>query len=242
MAKKYLKKILDAAAEESDAFMQSGKGAGSREKFVVKPQAGMSFPDAEKYPNPDMRHGSGFGDTYGSPSQLVPKNSKTPKQIADFIGQHAAGNHGAELNDFGAGLKIKKPDGMSPNKPIRDQHMHEIPESKPQGGNYMTKGDEFIMKPNGKPNMDNFFKAKGPWVNGPFQKVPNPDNYVMKKPKSKFTMSDDDINVIGFTASAGAGLGGAISQGMDNSYEEFKKSQNSQSSAHSYWTRKKNGK
>lgn len=248
-SKKALKKILDAAAENSDQFMKSGKGTDTRNFVPVK---------GDIAPNPDRKHGSGFGDSYGPKSELVSKNTKTPKQLSDFISQHAAGNHGAKLDDFSNGLKIggNKPSSTWTEHPNQKAHhtkmakegraneigdhvpnkkdylyMHEIPQS--QGGtgpnadnymtkgfgggekNYMTKGDNSLTK----------FNAKDFYGNG---------GSIKKTTLGKGGLSDDDINVIGFTGAAGAGLGEGISSAMDDSYSSGKQN------AQSYWTNKKN--
>lgn len=216
--------------DESRAFYDSAKGTDTRNFVEMK---------GDMAANPDRKFGSGFGDSYGEKSKLVSKNNPrelTPKQLSDFIGQHAAGNHGAQLNDFGAGLKVKNPDGMSVGKPQRPDvmNMREIPAS--QGGD----GPDYIM--NGKKKLDGYvsvmdqlkgktpFNAKEYYKGGDFKSN-------IKSTKSKFTMSDDDMVIIG-TGAAGGAVGDEINTAMDELHEERKQSQ---SNAHSYWTRKKNG-
>lgn len=194
--KKATQKILDWMRGESEEFMKSGAGKNNSDYVPIKGDIGK---------NPDKKHGSGFGNAYGAPSVQVDPKSKTMngKQIADFISEHARGNHGAQINDFGAGLKIKKPEsGGVVNDPYT-----------------AMKYTAFAQK------MANMKGAKA---------------------KSKFALSDDDV-VIGATGAAGAAVGGAINEAMDENEAERKKRSSQQSSgpsqqnAHSYWTRKKSG-
>jgi hypothetical protein len=205
--------------DESRAFYNSDKGKNT-DDFVTM--------NGDKARNPDKRAGSGFGVKIASGTPTM-----TPKQISDFIGQHAAGNHGAKLDDFSAGLKVnnymskKKPEPKRPDF----MNMHEIPESKPQGGNYMTKGDNYVTKPSGGP-LNNAFDVGQYYKNAKLATA-------SKARKSKFTLNDTDM-AIGAAGATGYGLGEGINAAMDQSYENGKMV-NNQQNAHSYWTRKKNG-
>ena len=202
--------------DESRAFYGSNAGKNTEEHVTIK---------GDKARNPDRRAGSGFGNSYGNKADGG-YPTMSPKQLSDFISEHARGNHGAQLNDFGAGLRIK--DGMSVNKPQRPQNMHELPEGKPQGGDYMTKGDNYITKPLGGEMNKSPFNAKE-YYKGDIKSA-------VKSTKSKFTLNDADI-AIGLAGATGAGIGEAINYGMDQSY---KQGVQSQQQAQSYWTNKKN--
>ena len=224
--------------DESRAFYNSDKGKNT-DDFVTM--------NGDKARNPDKRAGSGFGVKIASGTP-----TKTPKQIADFISEHARGNHMAKMDDFGAGLKVKDPDGMkyrdpryyeqgnlnnnmSKGKPEPKRpdfmSMHEIPESKPQGGNYMTKPDNYVTKPSGGP-LNKGFDVGQYFKNAKLATA-------SKARKSKFTLNDTDM-AIGAAGATGYGLGEGINAAMDQSYENGKMV-NNQQNAHSYWTRKKNG-
>ena len=201
------KKALNAIAKAAKEAAEAGLNDSSTNKHI------WSNGDLVKNPK------------YSGPAASNAKKV-TPQQMSDFIGQHAAGNHGAKLDDFNNGLRINQPDGRP-----RTANMHEIPQS--QGGtgpdvdnymtkgfgggekNYMTKGDDSLTKFNAKD-----FYGKG--------------GSIKKTTLGKGGLSDDDINVIGFTGAAGAGLGEGISRAMDDSYSAGKQN------AQSYWTNKKN--
>lgn len=202
--------------DESRAFYNSDKGKNNSD-FVTM--------NGDKARNPDKKAGSGFGVKIdnGTPT-------KTPKQIADFISEHARGNHMAKMDDFGAGLRVKNPDGMSVGKPQRPQNMHEINE--PKGDNYMTK-------PNYVSVVDQL-KGKTPFNAKEYYKDGGISKSNIKSTKSKFTIDDTDI-AIGAAGATGYGLGEGVNAAMDESHENGKKAGQSQSNAHSYWTRKKSG-
>ena len=211
--------VFERARQESRDFYNSDKGKNT-DDFVTM--------NGDKARNPDKRAGSGFGVKIASGTP-----TKTPKQISDFIGQHAAGNHGAKLDDFSAGLKVNN--NMSKGKPEPKRpdfmSMHEIPESKPQGGNYMTKPDNYVTKPSGGP-LNKGFDVGQYFKNAKLATA-------SKARKSKFTLNDTDM-AIGAAGATGYGLGEGINAAMDQSYENGKMV-NNQQNAHSYWTRKKNG-
>jgi hypothetical protein len=208
--------LLDRARKESRDFYDSDAGRNTDEFVTIK---------GDKARNPDKRAGSGFGVKIDDGTRKT-----TPKQISDFISQHAAGNHGATLDDFGAGLRVKKPtdksiDSMTPNKPIKDMNMHEVPDEfgKPysQGGN-MGKYEFFSQF-----NKGDFKKYKSNDIQSHFKNNPSP------------LLSSRDRKIIGAAGAAGGAAGEVINYAMDE--QNRQKNENSQQSAHSYWTRKKSG-
>ena len=210
--------------DESRAFYNSDKGKNAENFVTIK---------GDKTFNPDRKRGSGFGDSYGSKSEWVSKDnprSLTPKQLSDFISQHAAGNHGAKLNDFNDGLRVNKPS-------VPQKMWEEHPNQREHHTNMAKRGQaENIGKH--VPNRDEYIKMQG---KVPFSKA----NIVTHKGG----LTDVDKVALG---GMGGALGGEIiSAGIDleaakkRRDSEVEKNQSSgvksQADAHSYWSRKKSG-
>lgn len=145
--KKATQKILDWMRGESEEFMKSGAGKNNSDYVPIKGDIGK---------NPDKKHGSGFGNAYGAPSVQVDPKSKTMngKQIADFISEHARGNHGAQINDFGAGLKIKNPNDNVPT--IKLDGINRAPSEYKKNVNPFDKykSQEFVTKKQGMSDVE----------------------------------------------------------------------------------------
>ena len=201
---------------ESDDFYNSDAGKNTSDYVTMKG-------DIAK--NPDKKKGSGFGVRIDDGSKTM-----TPKQLSDFISQHAAGNYGAKLNDFNDGLRV--------NKPSKPQKMwEEHPNQREHHTNMAKRG---LAENIGKhvPNRDEYIKMQG---KVPFSKA----NIVTHKGG----LTDVDKVALG---GMGGALGGEIiSAGIDleaakkRRDSEVEKNQSSgvksQADAHSYWSRKKSG-
>ena len=207
------KKALNAAATAAKAAAEAGLNSTSTSKHI--------------WVNGDMVRNPKFN----GPADISTAKSVTPNQMSDFIGQHAAGNHGAKIDDFSNGLRVNKPDGRP-----QVANMHEIPESMggtgPNMGNYMTKKKPSDYMSGGSDYIkDKPFNPKDFYANGGGNIKSAIGNNGGRRP---FGLSNDDINVIGFTGAAGGALGEGINSAMDDSYSAGKQN------AQSYWTNKKN--
>lgn len=241
----------DRLRRESGDFYNSDKGKNNSD-FVTM--------NGDKARNPDKKAGSGFGVKIddGRPT-------KTPKQIADFISEHARGNHMAKMDDFGAGLKVKDPDGMKyrdpryyeqgdlnwvehPNQKAHHTKMalegnaDKIGDHVPNKKFYqdMAKNHMANKKPDGYVGVVDQLKGKTPFNAKEYYKGGDFNKSNVKSTKSKFTLDDTDL-AIGAAGATGYGLGEATNAAMDQSHENGKKAGQSQSDAHSYWSRKKSG-
>ncbi len=237
----------DRLRRESGDFYNSDKGKNNSDFVTMK---------GDKARNPDKRAGSGFDVKIddGRPT-------KTPKQIADFISEHARGNHMAKMDDFSAGLKVKDPDGMKyrdpryyeqgntnwvehPNQKAHHTKMamegnaDKIGDHVPNKKFYQDMQNNNMSKksPDGYVSVMDQLKGKTPFNAKEYYKGGDFNKSNVKSTKSN--LSSDDKAIIVGTGAAGGALGMEINNAMDENEANRKQSQ---SNAHSYWTRKKSG-
>jgi len=205
---------------ESDDFYNSDAGKNTSDYVTMKG-------DIAK--NPDKKKGSGFGVSIDDGSKTM-----TPKQLSDFISQHAAGNYGAKLDDFNNGLRVdkpSKPQSMWEEHPNQKEHHTKMA----MEGRANEIGDHV-------PNKKQYLAMQEDYA--------KPKDYVSQYKKGEFKTNFStqksgmsDIEKVALGGMAGATAGEVINAGMDLNAAKNRRDAEirNQHDAHTYWSRKKNG-